>query len=92
MSRIARGALIMTLAFWLYWFRVRRTDHEVTRAMIEGHVLMMASIVMEAISFIMEMIRRDSGPAILMMASGVIVFSVGKSYYTGKDGTGRDIM
>lgn len=92
MSHIAKGALIMLLAFWFYWYRVRRHNMEVTRAMIEGHVLMVVSMIMEGIAFAMEMIRGGSGAAILMMIAGVLVFSAGRSFYTGRDGTGRDIM
>ena len=92
MSRIARVTLVLAFAFWLYWFRVRRHNKEVTRSMIEGHVLMLMSVAMELIAFIMELIRAGSGAAILLLLVGSFVFSAGRSAYTGKNGTGKDIM
>ena len=91
MSRIARVTLVLAFAFWLYWFRVRR-HKEVTRSMIEGHILMLMSVAMELIAFIMELIRAGSGAAILLLLVGSFVFSAGRSAYTGKNGTGKDIM
>ena len=92
MSRIARVTLVLAFAFWIYWFRVRRHDKEVTRSMVEGHVMMLMSIAIELIAFIMEMVRAGSGAAILLLLVGSFVFSAGRSAYTGKNGTGRDIM
>jgi hypothetical protein len=60
--------------------------------MIEGHILMLMSVAMELIAFIMEMIRAGSGAAILLLLVGSFVFSAGRSAYTGKNGTGKDIM
>lgn len=92
MSRIARVTLVLAFAFWIYWFRVRRHDKEVTRSMVEGHVMMLMSIAIELIAFIMDMVRAGSGAAILLLLVGSFVFSAGRSAYTGKNGTGKDIM
>lgn len=92
MSRIARVTLVLAFAFWIYWFRVRRHDKEVTRSMVEGHVMILMSIAIELIAFIMEMVRAGSGAAILLLLVGSFVFSAGRSAYTGKNGTGKDIM
>lgn len=92
MSRIARVTLVLAFVFWIYWFRVRRHDKEVTRSMVEGHVMMLMSIAIELIAFIMEMVRAGSGAAILLLLVGSFVFSAGRSAYTGKNGTGKDIM
>ncbi len=92
MSRIARVTIVLAFAFWIYWFRVRRHDKEVTRSMVEGHVMMLMSIAIELIAFIMEMVRAGSGAAILLLLVGSFVFSAGRSAYTGKNGTGKDIM
>lgn len=92
MSRIARVTLVLAFAFWIYWFRVRRHDKEVTRSMVEGHVMNLMSIAIELIAFIMEMVRAGSGAAILLLLVGSFVFSAGRSAYTGKNGTGKDIM
>lgn len=92
MSNIAKGILIMVIAFKIYHIRVRRHSMKVTRAMIEGHLLMRVSIVMELAALIMELFRPACGPAILMMIAGTFVFGAGKAAYTGKDGTGHDIF
>lgn len=92
MSNIAKGILIMVIAFKFYHIRVRRHSRKVTRAMIEGHLLMRLSIVMELAALVMEFLKPGCGPAILMMIAGTFVFGAGKAAYTGKDGTGEDIL
>ena len=92
MSNITRGIQIMIIAFKFYHIRVRRHSRKVTRAMIEGHLLMRLSIVMELVALVMELLKPASGPAILMMIAGTFVFGAGKVAYTGKDGTGEDIL
>ena len=92
MSNIARGILIMVIAFKFYHIKIRRHSRKVTRAMIEGHLLMRLSIVMELAALVMELLKPACGPAILMMIAGTFVFGAGRAAYTGKDGTGEDIL
>ena len=60
--------------------------------MVEGHNLMRLSILMELAALVMELLKPGCGPAILMMIAGTFVFGAGKAAYTGKDGTGEDIL
>ena len=53
---------------------------------------MRISIVMELAALVMELLKPACGPAILMMIAGTFVFGAGKAAYTGKDGTGEDIL
>ncbi len=92
MSNTAKGILIMVIAFKFYHIRIRRHSRTVTRAMIEGHLLMRLSIVMELAALVMELLKPACGPAILMIIAGTFVFGAGKAAYTGKDGTGEDIL
>ena len=60
--------------------------------MIEGHLPMRLSIVMELAALVMELLKPAFGPAILMMIAGTFVFGAGKAAYTGKDSAGEDIL
>ena len=86
MSNLAKGALIMALAFWLYWRKFRSRMQEVTNTLLAGHFLMLISIILEIAAFFMELLQPEGGPSILMMVAGLIVFSVGTAFFGGLGG------
>ena len=86
MSNLAKGALIMALAFWLYWRKFRSRMQEVTNTLFAGHFLMLISIILEIVAFFMELLQPEGGPSILMMVAGLIVFSVGTAFFGGLGG------